>query len=151
MNARRLFFALTMLTGMPILAASAASAQALHLFAVLRGANELPAADANGSGTAMVSFRGANLATICVTLFVDGIDTPLVFPNGAHIHRGGGSVNGPVVVQLSSPTAGAASTSTRCVAIAPALSTEIRAKPYAFYVNIHTGAFGGGAIRGQLF
>src|SRR5688572_17000250 len=146
MKARLTLLALMTLAWATLLGPSAASAQAINLFAVLRGPNEIPTADPNGSGTAMVSFRGTNLTTICVTLFVDAIDTPRVNPNGAHIHRGGGSVNGPIVVGLNAPAAGSPGFSNRCVAISAELSAQIRGNPPAFYVNVHTQAFPGGAI-----
>lgn len=124
-----------------------AAAESIHFFAVLRGENEIPAADPDGYGTAMISFRGAGLRTICVSLFVDAIDKP----NMAHIHRGGGGTSGGIEVTLTKPDKGTTGTSLSCVEISSALSKEIRAKPYDFYVNVHTGKFGGGAVRGQLF
>lgn len=151
MIARRFLAGLATMVGLAAWTAPAVAATNLHLFAVLRGANELAAADPDGSGTAMITFRGPTLQTICVQIFVDAIDTPLTGNNGAHIHRGGGNVNGAIVVFLNPPAGGTASVSTKCVAITAALSQQIRANPYGFYINIHTGAFGGGAIRGQLF
>jgi hypothetical protein len=133
------------------LGSATAYAQALNLFAVLRGPNELAAGDTNSSGTAMISFRGVNLTTICVVIYIDATDTPRATPNGAHVHRGGASVDGPVVIPLISPTSGNAAVSRTCRVITAALSAELRSNPAAFYVNIHTNAFTAGAMRGQLF
>ena len=151
MNARRIVLALVTMAAGLVFGSAGAFAQERNLFAVLRGPNENQAADPNGTGTAMVTFRNPTLTQICVIIFVDAIDNPLAAPNGAHIHRGGGGTNGPVVVSLNPPATGAAAVSRSCVPIAPALSAEIRSNPAAFYVNVHTGLFPAGAVRGQLF
>jgi hypothetical protein len=147
MNAPRLLLALMTMVVAAVFGSSGAFAQERNLFAVLRGPNENPSADPDGAGTVMVTFRNPTLTQICVVIFVDAIDVP----NAAHIHRGGGGVNGPIVVPLAPPASGAAAVSRTCAAIAPALSAQIRSNPAAFYVNVHTGVFPGGAVRGQLF
>lgn len=151
MNARHLLLALLTIVVAAVFGSSGSFAQERNLFAVLRGPNENQAADVNGVGTAMVTFRNAAGTQMCVTIFVDAIDTPLAGGQGAHIHEGGGGTNGPVVVSLTPPASGTASVSKSCVTIAPALSAAIRRNPAAFYVNVHTVAFGAGAVRGQLF
>jgi hypothetical protein len=37
------------------------------------------------------------------------------------------------------------------VSVDPALLDQLAQHPKRFYVNVHTGEFPGGAIRGQLF
>ena len=125
-----------------------ASAQGWHLSAVLVGGHETPAAGhPTAYGTAAVTFRGVNYTQVCVTFVVTGLPVP----TAAHIHRGFGPQAGPIVVVLATPVAGDPGFSSRCVVITAALSTEIRANPTKFYINVHTGAHPGGAIRGQLF
>ncbi len=65
-----------------------------------------------------------------------------------HIHRGAAGINGPVVVPFTAlPGADAAAA---CTTIDLTLAGEILATPADFYVNLHTGDFPAGAIRGQL-
>jgi hypothetical protein len=126
--------------------------QEIVLFAVLRGENEIPNnADLDGNGMAMVSFRGAGLRFMCLTLFVDLIDTPLAGAQGAHIHRGPAKSNGGVEIALTPPATGIGGVPRTCVTITAQQSLDLRTNPADFYVNVHTGAFPGGAIRGQLF
>lgn len=66
---------------------------------------------------------------------------------GAHIHTGGPGASGPVAVPLETPANG---TSGACAPIAAALAQQILANPGGYYVNVHTAAQPGGAIRGQL-
>jgi hypothetical protein len=40
--------------------------------------------------------------------------------------------------------------SSGCVAVGAPLAADIAAHPKAYYVNVHTGACPGGAVRGQL-
>ena len=120
------------------------------LFAQMRGANELHPAGARGAGD--LNGYGAFAATVrgtrgfCYGYTVNNIARPTM----AHIHRGGARVNGPVVLPLRVPPIGTGSAVTGCQAVDPALISQIRATPGAFYVNVHSPEFPGGAIRGQL-
>jgi hypothetical protein len=119
-------------------------------FADLNGRNELNATtlqkgagDPDGSGGAIVTIDGT---TLCHGITVRNIDTPVA----AHIHRGTKRENGPVVVPLAHPTTGDPGASSGCVAVAAPLAAEIADHPRRFYVNVHTAAYPGGAVRGQL-
>ena len=143
---KRLFLVLAFVTGAFVLGGSGAYAQGTHMFAVLVGGNETPAAgDPDGFGSASVTFRGEDLTQVCVAIFVTGIGPATM----AHIHRGFGDVAGPIVVTLTTP--GANGFGVGCRTVSPELSRQIRANRYGFYINVHTAAFPGGAVRGQLF
>jgi hypothetical protein len=128
-----------------------------QLAARLRGANEVPPADPDGRGLALVR---AGRQRVCFAVGWERI-TPPIF---AHIHRGAVGVNGPVVVLFfdvpeldpNQPMPPAQLPATISAAAGclngqdPALLREIRGQPSAFYVNVHTPEFPGGAIRGQL-
>jgi CHRD domain len=146
MTARRAWATLATLVGLLIFGASAASAQDIQLFAVLLGGNEVgptgqaAAGDLDGSGSATVNVVAAD--TLCYAILVDGLDPPTF----AHIHQGPAGVNGPILVNLTPPI------SAGCVpGLDPALVEAIRRAPSEFYVNVHTGPFPAGAVRGQLF
>jgi CHRD domain len=122
------------------------------LFALLKGRKEIGqdgrrgAGDRDGRGgfTALV----AN-GQVCFGLTVDNIAAPAA----AHIHRGRRSQNGAIVVTLSPPSSGDPGASSGCVAPDAGNTTvlrEILKHPNHFYVNVHTGDFPNGAIRGQL-
>jgi hypothetical protein len=149
MRMRRFLSALTVAAGLPILGASAASAQGVELFAVLTGENEVPTpADLDGRGVVSILFRGTNYNILCYLIRIDAIDTP----NAAHIHIGSVSDAGGIVFDLAPPpSTGLAGVSGACKGITPTLSAQIRNEPWKYYVNVHTGAFPNGAVRGQLF
>jgi len=125
-------------------------AQSLALFADLNGRNELDATtlepgagDPEGFGSASVTINGTSL---CFGITVGNLDQP----GAAHIHKGRKSENGPIVVPLTQPSAGNPGASSGCVTVDAALGADILAHPKAYYVNVHTTAFAGGAVRGQL-
>ncbi|MEV1243627.1 CHRD domain-containing protein [Nonomuraea sp. NPDC050022] len=75
-------------------------------------------------------------------------------PVGAHIHRAPKGKNGPVVVPffaaekgLPASVNGIAGSTTTSTAVA----RRIWKKPKNWYANLHTAAFPGGAVRGQLY
>jgi CHRD domain len=121
------------------------------LLAVLTGQKEVSPTgekgegDLNGRGSFSATFDGNEL---CWGLTVKNIQDPVA----AHIHRGGRNVAGPVVVPLDElPASGDPGASSDCVDVEADLARSIRRSPKRFYVNVHTQAFPGGAVRGQLF
>jgi hypothetical protein len=125
-------------------------ARSLALFADLNGHNELDpttlepgAGDPDGFGSASFTINGTSL---CFGITVGNLATP----TAAHIHKGGKFENGPIVVPLTQPSAGNPGASSGCVTVDAALAADILAHPRAYYANVHTGEFPGGAVRGQL-
>ena len=110
--------------------------------ATLTGANEVPAGDPDGVGTAHISTDDA-INRICTHLEVRNIGAV----TAAHIHRGRAGVNGPPVITLDAPDD---DDSDDCDDVQDALLDEIRRSPGDFYVNVHTAEFPNGAIRGQI-
>ena len=76
-----------------------------------------------------------------------------ILPDVYHIHKGGSSTAGPVVINLKQPKAGKAGTSAACITPkgkeAAALAS-VKRSPKGFYFNVHTSDHPGGAIRGQI-
>jgi hypothetical protein len=114
------------------------------LFAVLTGAQEPDGGDPNGRGSFTAIVDGNQL---CYGLTNRNIEDP----GSAHIHRGRRGVAGDIVVPLQQPSSGDPGTSSDCVQIARRLARAILRNPNRYYVNVHTEALPGGAIRGQLF
>ncbi len=97
--------------------------------------------DPDGSGTAILTIEGN---AIGYTVTYEGIGTPV----GAQIHAGAIDVVGDAVVDLT-PSFG--STSASGFVEAPAnVIQSIMDSPGGFYLEISTGEFPDGAIRGQL-
>lgn len=107
--------------------------------AVLNGVSEVPANPSTTTGTATLTFNTTTkVFTITVT---HNITTPT---NG-HIHKGAAGVSGAVVFPFSALTSPITYTS---AALDAAQEADLNANLY--YVNIHTAAYAGGEIRGQL-
>src|SRR3954470_8544965 len=120
------------------------------LFAVLTGRKEV---DANGNrGVGDPDGRGSFTATVdgnqlCFGITVKNLDQPVA----AHIHKGRPNQAGAIVVPLTQPATGDPGASSGCVTVDPALAAAILKNPHKYYANVHTSAFPGGAVRGQLF
>ena len=113
------------------------------LLAKLRGFKELGGGDPDGTGQAIVTIRNKKL---CARIQYSRIGEPMA----AHIHQGRASENGPIVVGLYPPGKVRPGLLRSCVQVDPALIGRIAAVPRAYYANVHTAAYPGGAIRGQL-
>ena len=130
--------------------AKGASGGSKALFAVMSGKKEVSAegdkraGDLNGQGSFSAIFDGNEL---CYGITVKNIEDPVA----AHIHKGSPRVAGPVVQALQQPATGDPGASSDCVAVDTALARAIQKNPAKYYVNVHTGDFPGGAVRGQLF
>jgi hypothetical protein len=137
-NMRRVF---SVLAVMALLAVMAVPAWAAEQFRIeLSGANEVPPADPDGTGSARVSFD--QTGTVCFDIRVSDVG-PILF---GHIHVAPAGVNGPIVVDFDIPNNGLEG----CVEGDPAVLEAIRANPAGYYVNVHNADFPGGALRGQL-
>jgi CHRD domain len=109
----------------------------------LSGEAESPAGDPVGTGTAVVRLR-AGQGQACYRLSVKDLPAAVA----AHIHHGDAGSSGPVVVPLRTPKAtGSAS---GCAKASRTLVKAMLTDPRSYYVNVHTGEFPAGAIRGQL-
>lgn len=107
---------------------------------VLTGTEEVPAVSttATGSGTILV----ANDRTVSGSITTVGINA-----TAAHIHMAPRGSNGPVVVPMTKTAEGTWSIP------AGARFTDTQYASYVagnMYVNVHSAAFPGGEIRGQL-
>jgi hypothetical protein len=119
------------------------------LFATMLGKNEVGndgkkgAGDLDGLGSFTAIAAGGKL---CFGMTVRGLDTPIA----AHIHKASPSVSGPIVVPLTQPSPGDPGAASGCTDIAADVLAAILKNPSKYYVNVHTNAFPGGALRGQL-
>jgi hypothetical protein len=133
-------------TGVVVLSnAAAAGSSNAHFNVVLSGAQERPGpGDPNGTGRAVITIRDD---TICYQ-----VQVRLVAPvTAAHIHEAPAGAPGDVVVPLVGTWRGSpngAQVLRGCVTSDEA--DEIRGDPAEYYVNVHTGEFPAGAVRGQL-
>jgi hypothetical protein len=123
------------------------SAQAQTLGAVLTGSQEVPPNTNPGFGNATVTFD-ASRQNITVTITVANLGSPI---NNFHIHENPPGLNGPVVINLIGLGGTFVNgTMTGTFPVAPAVADRMVQNPRNFYVNVHTVALPGGAIRGQL-
>lgn len=117
---------------------------AVLLFAELRGSNEVPATGSTVVGAALITIDNNNQLTF-------EINAPgIVSPTASHIHDGAAGTNAGVLIGFT-PTATFSNGRLRgAISVPPTDAANIKANPAGFYVNVHTTAFGGGEIRGQL-
>jgi hypothetical protein len=107
--------------------------------ATLSGASEVPANSSTATGTATLSYNKTTKMFILNATY-----TGITLTDG-HVHVGAVGVDGPVVFPLTSLASPISYTS-------PALTVAQEADLLGnlYYLNLHTEAFPGGEIRGQL-
>lgn len=109
--------------------------------AVMAGSNEVPAVTTTSTGSCWVTVNPT-------TMGVAGrIETSIQAGSAAHLHRGAPGAAGPVVVPMTSPSAGV-----WVIAAGATLTDELLARfmEGALYCNLHTTTNPGGEIRGTL-
>ncbi|MFC8345988.1 CHRD domain-containing protein [Streptomyces sp. NPDC057280] len=111
----------------------------------LRGANEVPAGDADGAALEFVKVQGDQVS---VAVKWRGLDRPTAL----HIHQGAKGTNGGVKVDFTKVLGKAKRHSvTGTVTVKDAaLLDALKSDPGSFYANLHTKQFPAGAVRGQL-
>ena len=110
-------------------------------FAALSGATEVPANASTATGAATFSLDPATkiLTGTVTTSGITGVS--------AHIHEGARGVSGPIVFPLSGGSNGVWTVPANTV-LTDAQYATLQATNY--YVNVHSSAFTGGEIRGQI-
>lgn len=136
---------LALTSGVLIAAGSAvgASGATVKTFTVhMKGSQEIPKGSPTGTGVFRYQLV-TKTGLLCYSLKWSRIGTPFA----SHVHKGAKGTEGPVVIPLSTKKPVKHS---GCVKVTKSLLVAIRKKPSAYYVNVHTKKYPGGAIRGQL-
>jgi hypothetical protein len=119
--------------------------------AELRGANEVPPTGSAAFGGAFVTLDPNN-SILTWEVNTSGIGTATL----SHIHRGPAGVSGPVLINFAtSPSQipnGRTNGSIDISSLDPSDKTALASASTAsgYYVNVHSTAFPGGEVRGQL-
>jgi len=126
----------------------------------LSPANEVPPiAGLNASGTTLLTINVVRDPTGAIVTGSVNFLTNFTFPGsvtitGHHIHEQVAGVNGSIVINpaFSSTTfaSGTGMVSISVTGVNPAVLGRLLANPAGFYVNLHTSANPGGAMRAQL-
>lgn len=124
-----------------LLGAAPAQAMTQHYTSAMTAAEETPPGPEGAEGSGKFSIDTA-ASTFCYDLTWNEKTGE---PNAGHIHRGKKGLQGPPVIQFALPDK-----PKDCVKADAGVLKEINADPSGFYVNLHTGAYPTGAIRGQL-
>ncbi|WP_426995710.1 CHRD domain-containing protein [Pseudarthrobacter sp. N5] len=104
---------------------------------------EVTGSNTGASGFFSYTISGSQL---CYTLQARELSGPA---GAAHIHLAPRHTAGPVVIPLTVGS-GTSWTVETCTTADAGLLAAVAANPRAYYVNVHTAAFPGGEIRGQL-
>jgi hypothetical protein len=133
-----------------LLLVSAVSARAQTYNVFLNGFEQNDGAGGFGLGDP----DGTGSGTVTINTITDTITWNIVYaniaaPTDAHIHIGGFGTNGGVVVPFGTGNT-SGNPNTISGSIIDSDGDLIVANPNGYYVNIHNGAFPGGAIRGQI-
>lgn len=108
----------------------------------MTGGQEVPKGSPSGTGEFRYQLV-TKTGLLCYNLTWSGIDTPYA----SHVHRGAKGKAGPIVIPLSTS---APVKKSGCVTVKRSLLAAIAKNPSAYYVNVHTKKYPGGALRGQL-
>lgn len=155
---RRLFIASTALVtaGSVFVACSDSTGVSSTTFiAAMNGANERPNPNTSAAtGTATYILTGNSLS---YTIVVNGLTTPA---SGAHLHLGGPTVAGPIVVpytvsatQTGTVTSGTIDLTFPIVSGSSSItgdSLKVLLNNGNAYANVHNASFPGGEVRGQV-
>jgi len=117
----------------------------MTLTAHLAGKSEVGApGPKSGTGTATIKIYMPS--KLCYNLSVSGFKLPAL---AAHIHAGKAGVNGSIVVPFPTPP-NATGKASGCVTVKAKTLHSIAHHSSSYYVNVHTAAYPGGAVRGQI-
>ncbi len=124
----------------PTAGTKAITVTAGNLSAYLLGVNETPPNASTALGVTTFTYDPATRQ-----LSYELMETGIVTPTGAHIHRGAAGVPGPIAYPLNTPTTGYSAG-----VVTLSASDEALMFSGGLYVNVHSIAFSGGEIRGQI-
>ena len=126
-----------------LLGAPAVDAPPTTLIASLSGSAEVPGpGDADGVGTVTLTLD-ADKGEACFEFGLTNVEDP----TQAHVHQGAASASGGPVLSLTGDVSAAP---VGCVKADAKVIGQITATPAEYYVNVHSKAHPGGAVRGQL-
>jgi CHRD domain len=121
-----------------------AMAQTYSVTSVINGANEVPANASAGTAT-LTGTYDASTKFITVSVTYAGLTGTLT---ASHLHQAAVGVNGGVIVNLGPATGANAGTFGGIFSIPPANEASLLSGNV--YINLHSTAFPGGELRGQL-
>jgi len=127
------------------------SGTVVHYAADLRGDNEVPSTGSSAFGSALLTFD-----TVNKKLTWEVTTTGIASPTLSHIHgpNGPAGTNAGVLITLAGSAAQIANGRTKGSVDISSLSdanfNALLNTPQNFYVNVHSSAFPGGELRGQL-
>jgi hypothetical protein len=136
------FVQLLLLAGLLLTAASCKKEDDPNLVfkATMNGASEVPQNASTATGSATLTFNeDTKIFTVVVTF------TGVTATNG-HIHKGAVGVSGGPVYPFAAPYV----SPINYTSVALDATQEADLKAGLYYVNIHSAAYSGGEIRGQL-
>ncbi len=118
----------------------------------LAGSNEVPVVSSTGNGGVLLELRGAELTVSGSFKELTSNFNPNI-AGGAHVHlapagRNGGIQFGLATVQDADARGGVFEAAANKFTLPPEHLTALQTRK--LYVNVHTTAFGGGEIRGQV-
>jgi hypothetical protein len=108
--------------------------------ATINGASEVPANASEATGTATLTYNKNTMIFDIVVNFT-GVEATV-----AHIHKGAVGVGGGVVFGFTPPIISPINYTSTVLTV----SQDSALNANLYYVNIHSDAFPGGEIRGQL-